>query len=62
MSLSFAILKQVVLYHMCETYSEKGVERIGILDLGTGAWNFLLVALGGTIIGQCEKYRFQNEF
>lgn len=43
--------EQVVLYHMCETYNERGLERIGVLDLGTGAYNFLLVAVGGTVIG-----------
>ncbi|XP_031624309.1 sodium/hydrogen exchanger 3 isoform X4 [Contarinia nasturtii] len=41
----------VVLYHMCETYREKGIDRIGIMDFGTGTMNFLLVAVGGTIIG-----------
>lgn len=43
---------QVVLYHMCETYNERGLEHIGLIDLGLGGWNFLLVALGGTIIGK----------
>lgn len=45
------VFQQVVLYHMCETYNERGVDRIGILDMGTGGWNFLLVAVGGTVIG-----------
>lgn len=45
------VLQQVVLYHMCETYNERGLELIGVMDLGTGAMNFLLVAVGGTIIG-----------
>lgn len=43
--------QQVVLYHMCETYNERGVEHASIMDLGTGGWNFLLVAVGGTVIG-----------
>lgn len=37
---------------MCETYNERGIERIGVFDLGTGGWNFLLVAIGGTLIGE----------
>ncbi|XP_055295288.1 sodium/hydrogen exchanger 3 isoform X33 [Sitodiplosis mosellana] len=41
----------VVLYHMCETYNERGLELIGVMDLGTGVMNFLLVAVGGTVIG-----------
>lgn len=36
---------------MCETYNERGIYNIGLLDLGTGGWNFLSVALLGTIIG-----------
>lgn len=47
----FFIRKQVVLYHMCETYAEVGINNIRIIDLGTSSWNFLSVALGGTIIG-----------
>lgn len=37
---------------MCELYNERGIERIGVLDVGTGAWNFLLTAVGGTLIGK----------
>lgn len=44
--------QQVVLYHMCETYNERGIEHASIMDLGTGCWNFLLVAVGGTLIGE----------
>lgn len=36
---------------MCENYREIGIENIKLTDMGTGAWNFLSVALGGTIIG-----------
>lgn len=42
---------------MCETYNERGLEHIGIIDLGLGGWNFLLVALGGTIIGETTSIK-----
>lgn len=41
---------------MCETYSERGLEHASIMDLGTGGWNFLLVAVGGTVIGEYIAY------
>lgn len=41
----------VVLYHLFEGYSEIGEENIIALDLVSGVINFLLVALGGTLIG-----------
>lgn len=50
-SLLYLSYQQVVLYHMCETYNERGIEHASIMDLGTGGWNFLLVAVGGTVIG-----------
>lgn len=40
---------------MCETYNERGIEHASIMDLGTGGWNFLLVAVGGTVIGSTKK-------
>lgn len=39
---------------MCENYREIGIENIKFTDMGTAAWNFLSVALGGTIIGMYE--------
>lgn len=49
---------------MCELYNERGIERIGVLDVGTGAWNFLLTAVGGTLIGVESKspldFAFEN--
>lgn len=42
---------------MCETYNERGLENIGLMDLGIGGWNFLLVAFGGTIIGNIIKFK-----
>lgn len=45
---------------MCETYNERGLEHIGIIDLGLGGWNFLLVALGGTIIGKTTSKKKLN--
>lgn len=63
--LSQSIFRQrvkVVLYHMCESYNERGIEGIGVLDLGTGGWSFLLVALGGTIIGKHDIYFFKSSF
>ncbi|XP_044580907.1 probable Na(+)/H(+) antiporter nhx-9 isoform X5 [Cotesia glomerata] len=41
----------VVLYHMFETYSEMGPSRITYMDLLSGLGSFLVVAIGGTIIG-----------
>lgn len=42
----------VVLYHMCEVYSQIGIENINMTHLVSGGTNFLVVALGGTIIGE----------
>nr|XP_050859783.1 probable Na(+)/H(+) antiporter nhx-9 isoform X1 [Vespula vulgaris] len=41
----------VVLYHMFETYSEMGPSRIVYTDILSGLASFLVVAIGGTIIG-----------
>ncbi|XP_014474637.1 PREDICTED: probable Na(+)/H(+) antiporter nhx-9 isoform X2 [Dinoponera quadriceps] len=41
----------VVLYHMFETYSEMGASRIIYTDVLSGLASFLVVAIGGTIIG-----------
>ncbi|XP_053593864.1 probable Na(+)/H(+) antiporter nhx-9 isoform X4 [Microplitis demolitor] len=41
----------VVLYHMFETYSEMGPSRITYMDILSGLGSFLVVAIGGTIIG-----------
>ncbi|XP_036140482.1 probable Na(+)/H(+) antiporter nhx-9 isoform X2 [Monomorium pharaonis] len=41
----------VVLYHMFETYSEMGPSRIAYTDVLAGLGSFLVVAIGGTIIG-----------
>lgn len=58
---------QVVLYHMCEVYSDIGFDRINVTHMASGAANFLVVALGGTIIGKlvaencaekCENFMF----
>lgn len=40
---------------MCETYNERGLEHIGISDVGVGINQFLLVAVGGTVIGTHTK-------
>lgn len=48
----FFIPKQVVLYRLCETYTEIGIENIGLVDVGSGSLNFIKVALGGTIVGK----------
>nr|KAF7413293.1 hypothetical protein H0235_013144 [Vespula pensylvanica] len=40
-----------VLYHMFETYSEMGPSRIVYTDILSGLASFLVVAIGGTIIG-----------
>ena len=44
--------KKVVLYRLCETYTEVGIENIGLVDVGSGTLNFIQVALGGTIVGK----------
>lgn len=49
---------QVVLYHMCEVYSEIGFDRISVTHMASGATNFLVVALGGTIIGKWARRDF----
>ncbi|XP_012274264.1 sodium/hydrogen exchanger 3 isoform X1 [Orussus abietinus] len=41
----------VVLYHMFETYSEMGPSRIEYTDILSGFASFIVVAIGGTIIG-----------
>ncbi|XP_018305222.1 sodium/hydrogen exchanger 3 isoform X1 [Mycetomoellerius zeteki] len=41
----------VVLYHMFETYSEMGPSRIIYTDVLSGLASFLVVAIGGTVIG-----------
>ncbi|XP_015587331.1 probable Na(+)/H(+) antiporter nhx-9 isoform X2 [Cephus cinctus] len=41
----------VVLYHMFETYSEMGPSRITYTDILSGLASFVVVAIGGTIIG-----------
>ncbi|XP_011334666.1 probable Na(+)/H(+) antiporter nhx-9 isoform X2 [Ooceraea biroi] len=41
----------VVLYHMFEAYSEMGPSRIIYTDVLAGLASFLVVAIGGTIIG-----------
>ncbi|XP_066602997.1 probable Na(+)/H(+) antiporter nhx-9 isoform X4 [Prorops nasuta] len=41
----------VVLYHMFETYSEMGPSRITYKEILSGLGSFLVVAIGGTIIG-----------
>ena len=41
----------VVLYHMFEAYVEIGEENIGTSDLLKGFASFLVVALGGTVVG-----------
>lgn len=40
-----------VLYHMFETYSEMGPSRIIYTDVLSGLASFLVVAIGGTVIG-----------
>lgn len=42
----------VVLYHMCEVYSQIGIDKINMTHMVSGGANFLVVALGGTIIGE----------
>ncbi|KAG7155994.1 Sodium/hydrogen exchanger 2-like 2 [Homarus americanus] len=41
----------VVLYHLFEGYSELGEDNIMLVDIASGVASFLLVALGGTVIG-----------
>lgn len=41
----------VVLYHMCETYSQIKIENLDVTHILSGGANFLVVALGGTLIG-----------
>lgn len=47
-------IPQVVLYHMCEVYSAIGIDNINVEHVARGAANFLVVALGGTIIGMLK--------
>ncbi|KAF0289318.1 Sodium/hydrogen exchanger 2 [Amphibalanus amphitrite] len=41
----------VVLYHMFEAYVEMGENNITALDVAAGLLKFLIVALGGTLVG-----------
>lgn len=41
----------VVLYHMFESYSEMGSDKIVYMDVVAGCGNFFVVAIGGTVIG-----------
>lgn len=43
---------------MCEVYSEIGFDRISVTHMASGATNFLVVALGGTIIGKWARRDF----
>lgn len=36
---------------MCEAYSQIGFENINVSHMASGAANFFVVALGGTLIG-----------
>ena len=40
-----------VLYHMFEAYVEMGENNITALDVAAGLLKFLIVALGGTLVG-----------
>ena len=40
-----------VLYHMFEAYVEIGEANIQVTDLAKGVASFLVVALGGTVVG-----------
>ena len=40
-----------VLYHMFEAYVEIGEEQIQVSDIAKGFASFLVVALGGTVVG-----------
>lgn len=42
----------VVLYHMCEVYSQIGIDKINVTHMVSGGANFFVVALGGTFIGK----------
>lgn len=42
----------VVLYHMFETYSEMGLDKIEVTDVVNGILSFLCVALGGVFVGE----------
>uniref|UniRef100_A0ABD2XJA0 Sodium/hydrogen exchanger n=2 Tax=Trichogramma TaxID=7490 RepID=A0ABD2XJA0_9HYME len=41
----------VVLYHMFESYSEMGSQRIAYSDILSGVLSFIVVAIGGAVIG-----------
>ncbi|XP_050311886.1 sodium/hydrogen exchanger 3 isoform X2 [Anthonomus grandis grandis] len=57
----------VVLYHLFESYTEMGLRNIVPYDLVSGFLNFLVVAIGGTVIGVIWGFatalvtRFTNE-
>lgn len=40
-----------VLYHMFEAYVEMGEENVAVTDIMKGLASFLVVAIGGTVIG-----------
>jgi solute carrier family 9 (sodium/hydrogen exchanger), member 3 len=48
----------VVLYHMFETYSEMGLDKIEVTDIVNGVLSFLMVALGGTFVGMWREKSF----
>ncbi|XP_064081390.1 sodium/hydrogen exchanger 3-like isoform X2 [Macrobrachium nipponense] len=41
----------VVLYHIFEGFSEIGESNVQIVDIASGCFSFILVALGGTLVG-----------
>lgn len=45
---------------MCEVYSGIGIANINVEHLASGAANFLVVALGGTIIGKSTLFIVLN--
>lgn len=45
---------------MCEVYSGIGIANINVEHLASGAANFLVVALGGTIIGKSTFFIVLN--
>lgn len=51
----------VVLYHMCEVYSQIGIANINVTHLMSGGANFLVVALGGTIIGELGMREIERD-
>lgn len=41
---------------MCEIYSQIGFDKIDVTHLASGGANFIVVALGGTIIGIIKNH------